>query len=126
MTSAACRDRSMAPSASRTACTAAVYVAGRSPPTAACTPSATDAPTTPTSPRHRHSSVANRRTPCSAADRAHAALGLLEERAVDEVARLLAPHGGVQQLRDLVVGLARTHRAAEVVLAVREQARADL
>ena len=46
----------------------------------------------------------------SAADRAHAALGLLEERAVDEVARLLAPHRGAQQLGDLLV--ARAARAS--------------
>src|SRR5437773_2597659 len=62
----------------------------------------------------------------SAADRAHPALGLPEERAVDEMPGLLAQHCRPQQFCDLLVRGSRAHRAAEVVLLEREQAGADL
>src|SRR5258705_12543084 len=61
-----------------------------------------------------------------AADGAHAANGLGEVRAVDEMARFLAQHRRPQQLDDRSVALTRSHRGAEVVLLEREQAGADL
>src|SRR5262245_51694924 len=62
----------------------------------------------------------------SAPDGAHAALGLPEIRAVDQVPGRLAPYRGAQQLGDLAVARAAAQRGAHVVLAVREPAGAEL